>query len=250
MQLESTLKPYRGAYKPENPNPYLISRSKIELFIECPRCFYLDRRLGIERPRGFPFNLNKAVDTLLKKEFDAHRAKESSHPLMESYNVDAIPFLHDQINNWRENFIGVQTHHKPTNFLVFGAVDDIWQHPNGELAVVDYKATSKKGEVSLDAPWQVTYKRQLEVYQWLLRQNDFPVSDTGYFVYANGRADARAFDAKLEFDVKVIAYTGKDDWIEPALEKVKQCLTSDETPPPSHACEYCRYARARITKQV
>jgi hypothetical protein len=38
-----------------------LSRTKVELFLDCPRCFYLDRRLGIGRPAGFPFNLNSAV---------------------------------------------------------------------------------------------------------------------------------------------------------------------------------------------
>ena len=49
-----------------------ISRSKIDLFLECPRCFYLDIQKKIKRPQGFPFNLNNAVDMLLKKEFDRH----------------------------------------------------------------------------------------------------------------------------------------------------------------------------------
>ena len=30
----------------------------------------MDRRLGIAQPPGFPFNLNSAVDNLLKNEFD------------------------------------------------------------------------------------------------------------------------------------------------------------------------------------
>ncbi len=32
-----------------------------------------------------------------------------------------------------------------------------------ELIVVDYKATAKNGDVCIDAPWQVGYKRQIEV---------------------------------------------------------------------------------------
>ncbi len=108
---------------------------------------------------------------------------------MKENNIDAIPFSHKNMDVWRENFVGVQRLHKESNFLVFGAVDDIWVNKDDELIVVDYKATSKKGEVSLDAPWQITYKRQLEVYQWLLRGNGFKVSDTGYFVYCNGDSE-------------------------------------------------------------
>ena len=56
-----------------------------------------------------------------------------------------------------------------------------------ELHIVDYKATSKDDEVNLDAEWQDGYKRQMEIYRWLFINNGFKVSDTGYFVYANGK---------------------------------------------------------------
>jgi len=228
-------------YDPKAKEYFKVSRSKIDLFLECPKCFYLDRRLGVSRPQGFPFNLNSAVDTLLKKEFDIHRKQQTPHPLMDSYGVDAVPFEHKNMDTWRETFTGVEAHHKPTNFLVFGAVDDIWINKDEELIVVDYKATSKEGEVSLDAEWQDGYKRQMEVYQWLLRQNGFKVSSTGYFVYANGKRDREAFDGKLEFDIKLIAYTGNSDWIEKALLEMKKCLDNEEIPKSSPNCEYCEY---------
>jgi hypothetical protein len=228
-------------YKTDSSEPFRLSRSKVDLFFECPKCFYLDRKLGVGRPPGYPFSLNSAVDTLLKKEFDIHRAGKAAHPLMRQYKIDAIPFEHPDLDKWRENFVGVQTMHEPTNFLLTGAIDDVWVTPGEELLVVDYKATSKNGEVSLDAEWQDGYKRQMEFYQWLMRQNGFKVSDTGYFVYANGDADKEAFDGKLEFDIKVIPYTGKDDWIEPILTKIKNALDSDEIPEAGPDCDYCLY---------
>ena len=103
-----------------------LSRSKLELFTQCPRCFYLDRRLGVGRV-GFPaFTLNSATDTLLKKEFDIHRADQTPHRLMAANNIDAVPFQHEMIDEWRENFKGVQYLHEPTNLLITGAVDDLW----------------------------------------------------------------------------------------------------------------------------
>ncbi len=235
-------------YDPKAVESFKISRSKLDLFLQCQRCFYLDRRIGVSRPQGFPFNLNSAVDILLKKEFDLHRVQKTPHPLMDSYGVEAIPFAHKMMDTWRETFTGVQTHHKATNFVVFGAVDDIWQKNaegadkgSGELIVVDYKATSKDDEVNLDAEWQDGYKRQMEVYQWLLRANEFKVSDTGYFVYANGRRDREAFDGKLEFDIKLIPYTGSDKWVEKTLQEMKKCLDSEEIPKASPNCEYCSY---------
>jgi len=222
-----------------------LSRSKIALFLECARCFYIDNKLGVARPPGFPFNLNSAVDFLLKKEFDLHRANKTTHPLLKSYGVDAVPFEHPEIDTWRENFKGIEHKHKATGFTVSGAVDDVWVNPAGELIVVDYKSTSKDAKIeALDEEWHDGYKRQMEIYQWLLRQNGFKVSDTGYWVYANASKDNKAFDAKLEFDVTLIAYEGSTGWVEGTLAKLKACADSYALPAPAEDCDYCRYRKA------
>jgi len=231
-------------YDPESKEPFRLSRSKIDLFVECKRCFYIDRKLGVGRPPGFPFSLNSAVDTLLKKEFDIHRAKGSKHPLVEAYGLDAIPYANPKIDEWRDALRrGITYHHEATNFIVTGGVDDVWINPEDELIIVDYKATAKDGEVNIDAPWQDGYKRQMEVYQWLFRKNDYRVSDTGYFVYCNGLSDKKAFDAKLEFSVKLIPYIGSDVWIEPILFDIAKTL-QNVVPLPNVDCDYCRYREA------
>ena len=237
-------------YQPGQADVYKVSRSKIELFTQCPRCFWLDARRKISRPSGPPFNINKTIDELFKKEFDAYRAKGEPHPLMTDNQIKAIPYAHQDLDTWRYNFTGVTALHKPTNLHVFGAVDDVWVNDTGELIVVDYKATSKKTEVGIDSDWQMSYKRQLEVYQWLLRQNGFAVSNTGYFVYTNASLEPAGFGDKLEFHTKVIPYTGSDTWIEPTLVKMKACMENDDMPPIGDAamggpCDYCTYARAR-----
>jgi len=237
----------KNIFDPASSEPFKLSRSKVDLFISCPRCFYLDRKLGVGQPPGYPFNLNSAVDHLLKKEFDIHRANGTPHPFMTAYGLDAVPFQHEEIDKWRENFVGVQFLHEPTNLLLTGAVDDVWVNPAKELIVVDYKATSKDKEVTLDEEWQDGYRRQMEFYQWLLHQKGFTVADTGYFVYCNGKKDKEAFDGKLEFDVKLLPYTGKTDWIEPTLLAIKKCLLSDTIPEASQECDFCNY-RAAVEK--
>lgn len=240
-------------YKVGQTTPFKVSRSKIELFKQCPRCFWLDARLKIKRPSGPPFNINKAIDELFKKEFDAHRQSGTPHPLMVENEVVAIPFQHPDLEIWRQalgNNAGVKSLHKRTNLSVYGAIDDVWTNDRGELIVVDYKATSKNKEVSIDSDWQISYKRQLEIYQWLLRRNDFAVSDTGYFVYTNARMDSDGFGDQLQFVTKLIPYVGDDSWIEPTLEKMKACLESDDMPSVGEAamggeCDFCLYAKAR-----
>ncbi|MEK7107258.1 MAG: PD-(D/E)XK nuclease family protein, partial [Patescibacteria group bacterium] len=222
-----------------------VSRSNIDIFHECARCFYLDVRLGIARPSFPAFTLNNAVDELMKREFDSHRAKGDAHPLMKEYKIDAVPFNDPRMDEWRDALrYGIQYHHKPTGLIFRGGVDDIWVNPRGELIVVDYKATSKKEEVTIEGYWQKGYKRQVEIYQWLLRGIGEKVSPTAYFVYVNGNSDAKAFDAKLEFDVTIIPHVGNTDWIEPIVMKLAECLRSEEVPPAAEQCEYCRYREA------
>lgn len=231
-------------FNPERKTNFELSRSKLDLFLNCPRCFYVDNRLGIPRPPGYPFALNSAVDTLFKKEFDIHRADKTKHPLMESYGVDAVPFQHEKMNEWRDALRGgIKYHHQPTDLIVKGGIDDIWVNPKGELIVVDYKSTSKRGEINLDADWQIAYKRQIEIYQWLFKQNGFKVSNTAYFVYANGKTDKEAFDGKLEFDVTLIPYEGNDSWVEQAVIDAHKCLMG-ELPLQASDCDYCRYREA------
>ena len=129
--------------------------------------------------------------------------------------------------------------------MIFGAIDDLWINTKDEYIVVDYKSTSKDEEiVALDKDWHEGYKRQMEVYQWLLRRNGYKVSDTGYFVYCNGITDKKAFDAKLEFDVTLIAYEGNDSWVEPAIKNAHKCLEGESLPDAGEDCDYCAYRKA------
>lgn len=243
------------AYKPGQTSPYKISRSKIDLFVQCPRCFWLEARLKIKRPSSPPFLINSAVDTLLKREFDSYRAKGEQHPWQIEFKVDAKPFAHENMDRWRHTFTGVQHLDESTNLLVFGGVDDVWETPKGELVVVDYKATAKEEEIDDLKPagtWHDMYRRQMEVYQWLLRGEGFKVSNTGYFVYANGIGKADGFFNKVEFRTKVFPYKGSDKWVGKTLKDIKACLESDDLPPVGAAamggeCEFCGYAKARTS---
>ncbi len=235
----------RNMYEPGSSGPFRISRTKIDLYLNCPQCFYLDRRLGVGQPPGYPFALNSAVDTLLKKEFDAYRARGQAHPLMKAAHLDAVPFNHPQINVWRDSLRGGITYAYPkTNLLLTGGVDDIWLNAHKELIIVDYKATSKVDGVSIDADWQISYKRQMEIYQWLFRKNAFKVSATGYFVYCNGLTTKDAFNSRLDFEISLIPYKGNDAWVDDAVKGLYACLQSDHIPPSGEDCQFCQYREA------
>ncbi|MFC1666334.1 PD-(D/E)XK nuclease family protein [Candidatus Omnitrophota bacterium] len=235
----------KNLYTPRSEKPYEVSRSKIDLFLNCPRCFYRDRRLGIAQPPGYPFTLNTAIDKLLKKEFDSYRKKGTTHPIMKENGLDAIPLEHESMDKWRDaRKRGIKYLHTETNLILKGGIDDVWVNPQGEFIIVDYKSTSKEGEVSIDADWQMSYKRQMEVYQWLFRKNGFKVSPIGYFLYCNGNTDVEAFNGKLEFEIKLIPYEGSDSWIEKTVFDIHKCLNSDLVPGTGKDCDYCRYVGA------
>ena len=239
----------RNIFSAQNTMPFKLSRSKIQDFLNCPRCFYLDRKCGIGRPPTYPFTLNNAVDTLLKKEFDRYRAVGSPHPLMIEYGIDGIPFAHPDLDEWRQNFKGLQYIHEPTGFIITGAIDDLWVNSVGELIVVDYKATSTSKEITIDEEYRQSYKNQMEIYQWLLRRKGFLVSNTGYFVYCNGDKSKEQFKDRLEFSTLMLPYTGKDAWIEQTLFDIRKCLESEEFPEPEVSCNFCNY-RIAVRKHL
>lgn len=245
-------------YVPGQKEPYRLSRSKIELFSQCPRCFWLDVRMKISRPSSPPFNINKAIDELFKKEFDYYREKKEPHPLMTESGIKAIPYQHPKLNKWRRalgNDAGVDTIHEPTNLHIYGAIDDVWVDDEGQLIVVDYKATAKAQPVKslgAEGTWYDTYRRQMEIYQWLLRQNDFQVNNTGYFVYATGSWAHDKFDNVVNFETHIFPHQGNDNWIEQTLRDMKAVMESDTMPSVGRQlmdstkdCEFCAYARSR-----
>ena len=242
--------PARGAsskmpiYNKDNTDPYKLSRPRIDNFCRCKKCFYLEEKLGISRPASFPFNLNNAVDELLKEEFDSFRGTNKNHPYIKENGLDAKPFDHPDIEDWRTRNKGIGFLDEETNLYFYGLVDDVWINTKtDQLILVDYKATSKKGEVTLDAPWQISYKRQIEIYQWLFRKNGFDVQNIGYFVYCNGIKENVLFNNELKFKVKIIPHKGDDSWLDKTVKEIYQVLNSEEIPEPSPNCEYCRYVK-------
>ena len=244
---------YKKQYNPNRSSEWnyggpkwRLSRSKIDFFFECPRCFYLDNKLGTKRPSFPSFNLNIAVDELFKKEFDVHRQAKTAHPIMKKYGVDAVPFLHKNMDMWRDPFVGIEYAEPETGLVVSGGVDDIWVTKDDTLIIVDYKSTSKAGSITelSDSPWDQQYTRQLGVYRWLLEQNGFKVAQKGYLVYANASKDVDAFDDTLTFETTLVPVDTDTAWIVPTLRKIKTCLDSEALPAIGESCEFCPYREA------
>jgi hypothetical protein len=209
-----------------------ISRTGVEQYMKCPRCFVLQYKHKI-RLDSLPFTLNSAVDNLCKNEFDHYRKLKEPHPMFKDNGIDAIPFDHP----------------KKDGYNFGGAVDDVWQKPNGELIISDVKSTAKK-VFDWDKTWSgwdypKAYKRQLEIYQWLFRRNGFEVAKEAYLVYFNGLKNEPFFNQELKFELHVIKLECDDSWVEEKLLEAVNLLKSDEFPPPSESCDVCSYLKQR-----
>ena len=239
---------HRGVYKPDHPEPYEVSRSQIQSFMNCPACFWMNRVKGIKFP-GMPgFLLNTATDTLLKKDFDRYRELQKPHPFMQRNGLGhLVPYKHDDFETWTKSLqLGLRTHYEPADLLIGGGLDDVWHDPQtDEIFVVDYKSTAgKRNEdltalqpITLNGVYKESYKRQMDMYQWILRQNGFNVSKTGYFVYVNGdqhfedgMLEESSNKANMKFDVQLISYEADDSWVEQIILDLKDCLEQDNCP--------------------
>ena len=225
-----------------------LSRSAIEQYLNCKRCFILMYKYKV-RLNTLPFTLNSAVDNLCKNEFDYYREKQEPHPLFIENGIDAVPFKHEDMNKWRNNFQGISYYESNTDVHFYGAVDDVWVKPDGELILSDVKSTSKNNfdweETWNKYEYPKAYRRQLEMYQWLFRKNGFKVSNTAYLVYFNGLKNEPMFNQTLKFELHLIKLDCDDSWVSKTISKAKNLMDQDSYPDGSFGCETCRYLKKR-----
>ena len=227
-----------------------MSRAKLQDFLNCARCFILDRRYAIT-PASMPsFTINKAIDEYLKVEFDEHRVAQTVHPSISSLGQEFVPFPHERIELWRKsqgNNAGVRFLHHDSNIEFFGAIDDIWWLPKkNQIFLVDYKTTAKDSPLTElgEADYQNAYRRQLDMYQWLLRHNGVPVEDRAYFFYATVIKKLPSFVMTLHLEPSLIEYEGSAEWVDAKLLEVRAALDNPLLPEPSSSCENCKFVSA------
>ena len=105
-------------YIPDSKIPFKLSRTKIDLYFECKRCFFLDQKLGIKRPHGAPLVLNNKIVNDFKNELNFCRTEKKSHPEIIKIKKSFVPIQHSKIDDWKNSFKGVGFYHKETNFFI------------------------------------------------------------------------------------------------------------------------------------
>jgi hypothetical protein len=218
-----------------------ISRSKVQFFLDCPRCFYLDMVKKIRRPPGYPFSLNNAVDGYLKREFDQYREQGLPHPIQMEQSPGLIPAKNEQLDLWRNSFKGVTYDHEGHDCTYYGGIDDLWVNENGEHVIVDYKATAGPTPIQSLPVWADGYVRQLSFYAYLLEKNGLMMSKTGILLYATASTVLANYQNRLEFEHHLIQVDLDTSWIEPTLDQLQENLKLKEAPPFQANCAFCNF---------
>ena len=242
----------RSIYKPNQKDDFKISRGKFDNFLTCPRCFYMDRVLGLSEP-GMPgWSLNSATDELLKKEFDKCREEKIPHRLFKDYGLDhVIPLQHEEMDAWRDSLTrGLMHRFEDTNILLSGGVDDIWQNTKtDELIVVDYKSQASSQVVETESylagVYHQGYKIQMDFYNYLLRGMGFKTSDTSYFLVVNVDKSLDGFHGNMKFTETLIPYKHDVTWIPSKVKDMISILNSSTLPDSHESCENCAYSKQR-----
>ena len=270
-------KRHRGKFDPSNPNPYELSRGRVENFLKCKACFWLEQIKKVKPPEIPSFTINTTTDILLKRDSDSVRGKSSLRIWQEAGLGHMIPYNHEDLEKWTNslhyglNESYFNTIHKDTNIKLGGGIDDVFLNTKtDQVHIVDYKSQAQgtrspeKYEVkpsSIDDPWKVGYKRQMDMYIWIARQKGLNVSNTGYFVYVDaqhkhieGMLDEKNPSiAWLKFNALIIPYEADPTWIEPTLFEIKDFLMNQSSMP-NHTpkgedfsgCDLGRYANEMI----
>lgn len=209
-----------------------LSPSKLNLFLDCPRCFWLDMVKKVKRPAGIFPSLPGGMDKVLKEYFDRFMERDELPPALASLKGVKLFDDVELLKVWRNNRKGIEWTDKKGNVLR-GAVDNILVKGK-KLIVLDYKTRG----YPLKEDTAAHYQDQMNIYSFLLQKNGYLTEDYAYLlfyypnkVHDNGDVDFHAELVKMDVSVKKAEKLFKD-----ALK-----LLEGKEPKAPKECEWCAF---------
>lgn len=219
-----------------------LSPNSLNLYLECPHCFWLDKNMGVKRPPPYPYALNSAVDSLLKDEFDTYRAKNLPHPMLKDNNINAHLFPNQNLlNQWRNNFAGIRFFDPDLQATLFGAVDDVLEFEEGKIAPLDYKSTGSTAANVYDR-----FQLQLDTYTFLMEKNGFKTTREGYLAFYIVDK-SRGFIDRLPFRKEMVQIDTNPSDIYEIFKDAVNCLKQSSPPPHSSDCKFGAWLKGAIS---
>jgi len=213
---------------------YKLSPSSLNLYKDCPRCFHQQQVGGIARPSGpFP-SLPSGMDAVLKRHFDAHRDAGTLPTELSGFAGDAHLFADKELLRvWRDNRRGIRWTNEAGHTL-YGAVDNILQHEDGSLLVLDYKTRG----FPLKEDTAAHYQNQMDLYNLLLRKNGYRTADETLLLFYY--PDTLVADATVRFHVDLVRLPVDVNRAQSLFDNAIATLDGP-CPHASKGCAFCAY---------
>ena len=214
-----------------------LSPSALNLFLDCRRCFWLDRVKGIKRPRGPYPTLPSGMDRVIKVYFDSFRLKGELPPELQVEGFRDIQLFPDQakLDAWREWRTGLEFTDVDGSSLG-GAVDDLLVKGD-QLIPLDYKTKGSPTSVESAVKY---YQNQLNCYGLLLHENHFPLAGYGFLFFYSPKALSEGPSARFQLQaikVRLEIETARDNF------RLAVGFLKGPLPKIENVCEYCAWAR-------
>lgn len=213
---------------------YTLSPSTLNLYLECPRCFYLSAKEKIWRPRGpFP-SIASGMDQRVKEEFDSYRVTGSSPPQLREIGLELFKDV-KLLEVWRDNKRGLRWQDEKGNTLM-GAIDDVLVQDDGTFTVIDYKT---KGFDIKEEPLtkRSSYKFQLETYAVLFQKNGYRVTDHAYLFFSIPQSKLGSY---VQFREVLLGFKLDLQRPEKVFREALSLLDQPQLPQRGGSCDYCR----------
>ena len=228
----------KNIYVKNNLSPFKISRTKIDLYFDCKRCFYIDQKYGIKRPHGAALVINNHIVNKFKKNLEILRNTKTIIPETTLISESGFTALdHPRVSHWTDPFKGIESFHKTTNMTVNASIDDIWTDDEKCYPVI-IKSISRESKDVENSIWP-GYTRQLSLYGHLLQNNDLEIGDFGMIVIINTENDLD--HSNLNFKFYIFKRNLELNWIDTTLSEIKILLENDNYPKISNNCKFCNY---------
>lgn len=216
-----------------------LSPSALNIFLECPRCFWFEYRAEVRRPRGLFPSLPGGMDILIKKYFDRYRAVGKIPPELEGKVVGGLFADSEVLSKWRSWRSGLSFYDKETNAVLVGALDDCLVH-EGCYIPVDYKTRG----FDLAEGDEHHYQNQLNCYSFLLTATKLPQPNFAYLLYYIPKEVSERGQVRFEITVKKVATNPED-----ALTTFRRAVSAINEPSPptrNSSCAYCLWAAQQV----
>ncbi len=215
-----------------------LSPSSLNLFLDCPRCFWLDKVKNVKRPRGIFPSLPSGMDREIKLHFDSFRARDILPPELGSQKgFEGIRLFGDQkkLDRWREWRTGLE-YKDQDGAILSGAIDDLLVRA-GKYIPLDYKT---KGSPTTEEDAIKYYQNQLDCYSFLLEENGLSTDGCGFLLYYSPKSVME--HGRVFFELQAIRITTDFERARKTFRKAVDLMKNSSVPEVTRGCEYCTWS--------